>query len=371
MADVLVVTVAHPPEDARIRHREIAALTEHGDHVAYAAPFGAFGTRRIPGLRCLDLMRSAGAPHRRLPALVTAAWVMWREAAWHDIVIIHDPELLPALELLRLRRPKPVLVWDVHEDVPAQMYMVRLPRLFQRLGARVLTGVERVAEQHFKLLLAEFAYRARFRKEHPVVPNSVRVPVGSVTPAEQRPRVVYLGALTMARGAREVVAMAERLPDVTFEVLGNAKPDVEVLMEGAAERLPNLDYRGFVPNTEALTRLPGALAGLSLLHEHANYAHSQPTKIMEYMAAGVPTITTPNAASRMMVEESDAGFVVGFGDVDGAVAAIERLDADRAERERLGANAHAVALAKHNWNVDGPRFAETLQRWVDEAHARG
>lgn len=371
MARVLVVTVAHPPEDARIRHREIAALSEHGHRVTYAAPFRAFRTAPPTTLRCLDVPRSAGQPLRRLPALLAAARLMWRESARHDAVLVHDPELLPALALLRLRRRRPVLVWDVHEDVPAQMYMLKLPRAVQRLGARVLTGLERAAERHVRLLLAETAYQDRFSLPHPVVPNSVRVPDTPVVPAESAPRVVYLGALTMARGAGELIAVAERLPHVTIEVLGNAKGDVETRMQAAAARLDNLHYRGFVPNSEALSRLPGALAGLSLLHEHANYAHSQPTKIMEYMAHGVPTITTPNAASRSMVEGADAGVVVGFGEVDGVVAAIRRLDADREEQARLGTNARVAASARYNWGQDGARFAATVQGWVDEASGRG
>ena len=38
----LVVTVVHHPEDARIRHRQIAALLEAGWHVTYAAPFSGY-----------------------------------------------------------------------------------------------------------------------------------------------------------------------------------------------------------------------------------------------------------------------------------------------------------------------------------------
>lgn len=39
---VLVMTVAHPPQDARIRERQIEALRSRGHEVTYAAPFTAF-----------------------------------------------------------------------------------------------------------------------------------------------------------------------------------------------------------------------------------------------------------------------------------------------------------------------------------------
>ena len=38
---ILVVTVVHHPEDARILHRQIAALRERGHRIVYAAPLSA------------------------------------------------------------------------------------------------------------------------------------------------------------------------------------------------------------------------------------------------------------------------------------------------------------------------------------------
>ena len=40
---VLVVTVVHDPEDARIRHREREALIAAGVQVTYAAPVTGYG----------------------------------------------------------------------------------------------------------------------------------------------------------------------------------------------------------------------------------------------------------------------------------------------------------------------------------------
>jgi len=366
MARILVVTVAHPPEDARIRHREIAALVEFGHEVTYAAPFRAFGASRPAGLRCVDLPRSSGGLLRRVPAMVAAARLMVGERGSQDVVLIHDPELLPSLALLRVLPHHPVTVWDVHEDVPAQVESLALPAAVKAVASRALVVVERLAERSFHLLLAETTYQQRFRRQHPVVRNSVRMPPGGPWAAEYPARVVYVGALTRARGSDEIIALAERLPEILVEVIGNAKPDVEDDLRSAAARLPNLRYRGFVPNNEALGRLPGALAGLSLLHGEPNHAHSEPTKIMEYMAHGIPSITTPNEASRELVERTGSGVVVGFGDVDAAVAAVRAWHRDRGARDAVAARAYAAASGR-DWAVDGARFARVLQEWVEAA----
>ena len=366
MARVLVVTVAHPPEDARIRHRQIEALRDFGHEVTYAAPFTAFGTAHPSDLRWLDLPRSVGGAARRLPALVAAGRALLRERRAHDVVLVHDPELLPVLGLLRLFPSRPILVWDVHEDVPAQVAMLSLPKPAKVVLAQALAMAEKAAERTFRLLLAEAAYQQRFSRIHPFVPNTVRAPAGGPWPAEERGRVVYLGSLTRARGSAELIALAERLPEIQVEIVGNAKPDVDAELRAAAHRLPNLVYRGFVPNAEALRRLPGALAGLSLLHDEPNYAHSEPTKIMEYMAHGIPSITTPNAASRDLVESTGAGVVVGFEDVDAAADWIRAWDGDRAARDVVAGRAYEAA-GRRDWAVDGRQFAQTLQAWVEAA----
>ena len=41
-----------------------------------------------------------------------------KQARDHDVILLHDPELLAAVAGLRRRRG-PVVVWDVHEDTAA------------------------------------------------------------------------------------------------------------------------------------------------------------------------------------------------------------------------------------------------------------
>lgn len=71
---VLVLTVVHHSEDARILHREIAALIEAGAHVTYAAPFSAYGVPAPAGLDTIDLPRALG--RRRGRAALAAGRVL-------------------------------------------------------------------------------------------------------------------------------------------------------------------------------------------------------------------------------------------------------------------------------------------------------
>ncbi|MDD9205931.1 glycosyltransferase family 4 protein [Georgenia sp. 10Sc9-8] len=359
---VLVLTVVHHPEDARIRHREIAALLDAGWHVTYAAPFSGYDLE-VPGpvrtgqgdLRHRDVRRATG--RRRLAALLHAHRILRTLGPRHDVMVIHDPELLLAAALL----PGEQVVWDVHEDTAAAIQAKEwVPGPLRRAVAAAVHGAEQLAERRFPLLLAEYQYQDRFRRRHVVVPNAVSVPAAPAPPGTGR--VVYLGTVTMERGAAEMVEVADALHtrtrgQVTLEVVGPAHGRAADLLADAARR-GHLRWHGFVPSSRALAMLDGALAGLSLLQDLPNYRHSMPTKILEYMAHGVPVVTTPLPLAQTAVR--GAGIVVPFADPDAAVEAILRLREDPDLAARLGAAGHGVASESYDWAQLSEGFVGTL-----------
>ena len=89
----------------------------------------------------------------------------------------------------------------------------------------------------------------------------------------------------------------------------------------------------------------GALAGLSLLQDEPNFRHSLPTKVVEYMARGVPVITTPLPAAAELARSHECGFVVPFGDARAAAEAVLELDRDASLRAKMGQRGHAAAYS--------------------------
>lgn len=354
---VLVVTVVHHPSDARILHRQIGALLAAGHQVTYAAPWAATGTIPPRDVRAVDLPRARG--RSRMAAVAAARHAIWRLSGEADLVLVHDPELLLATAGVA-RAP---VVWDVHEDTVAALgdkpWLPRPLRAPVRAGVRAL---ERAAEQRVHLLLAEERYASRFAKVHPVVPNETIVP-NEVLPSGDA-RVTYLGRLSRGRGAQELLAVAETLPSgVTMELMGPADADVEGWL-GLAHDEGRLTWLRFVPNDLAVARLDGALAGLSLLRDEPNYRHSRPTKVVEYMARGVPVITTPNPLAREIVERHRCGIVVPFRDAVAAADAVRHLHRHPGERREMGRRGYEAAAAAYNWRGTGHRFVAQLEEWV-------
>ena len=374
---VLIMTVVHNPQDARIRQRQINALLAEGWKVTYVAPFGGFGLDVPPSqrsdlgrgnLRCINIARSSG--RRRLPASRAARTVMRTLGQDHDVVLVHDPELLLAAAGLGIKN----LIWDVHED-PAAALQVKswMPKPLRRPVATAWRQAERMAERRHHLVLAEYSYQARFRRRHPVVANSVSVP-RRVVPAGGD-RVSYLGSVTISRGCKTMIEVGRQLRRQTngavrLEVIGEAADaEARVALQKAAAT-GDVCWLGFVPNGEALARVSGSLAGLCLLRDMPNYRVSLPTKIMEYCAVGVPVITTPLPLAAKLVRSESVGFEVPWDDPTAVVEAILRLRAEPQLRWKMGANGHKVALQQYDWNRLSVNFVRLMNATASQQHGQ-
>jgi glycosyltransferase involved in cell wall biosynthesis len=242
-------------------------------------------------------------------------------------------------------------------------------------------AAERLAERRLHLILAEKGYVTRFKSPHPVVPNTTYVPDEPALPKDDQDdqddqhgrdhqRVVYVGHLSPDRGAAEMAELARMLRphDVHVHLVGPADAQAKQIIE-PAQAEGALTWHGFVPNDEAMRLTDGALAGLSLLHDEANFRHSMPTKVIEYMAHGVPVVTTPLPAAAELVRAHDCGFVVPFQDAKAAADAILRLKADRPLRIEMGRRGHAAAQSSLGWPADAKAFVAQLEEWACVAAA--
>lgn len=306
----LVVTTVHWPDDTRIRERLIRTLAE-GFDVRYAT--------RDPGptdRSDLDWMRLPGGRSRRnLEALRLALTESW------DVLVVHDPELIPVALLARLKgRP---VVFDVHENIPATARTRDwVPEWLRTPLSAFLRVLLRIVEPLLTVTLAESGYRSLFRRDHPVFPNHPDTrrypdPTGGV------PVVVYLGDVTVQRGARVAVeASAEAGVPIVF--IGRAGDDLRAELASSTGEGHTVEFKGELSNPVALNEARRAGVGISPLLDSPNYRDSAPTKVLEYLAVGLPVVASDLPGTRELVEGLEAVELVTPGDTNALARAIER-----------------------------------------------
>lgn len=362
---VLVATCAHRGDDARIVHRQARSLLEAGHQVTLVAPLPPSVAADPPGLVRVDVPRACG--RRRLGAWRATRAAVNCRLSDHDLLLIHDPELVPVL----VRKPLTIpVVWDVHEDFVASVAdRAWIPKRVRSLVAAVVGRIERTARRRMHIMLAEDSYLHRFPGA-PIVPNSTWVSDDPV-PADSGalPRIVHVGRLSVGRGVNELLACGRALGGrADLVLIGDADREVAERLREAHDD-GSVRWLGHLPNPDALAEVDGAFAGLALLRDEPNYRYSRPTKIIEYLAHGVPVVTTALPLAADLVHTSGGGVVVDHGDVESCVDAIERWLAAPADRDDAASRGHSYVERHHNWHLDGARFVSLIERWAAGARA--
>lgn len=349
MSLIQVVTTVHHPDDTRILERLVRTL-EPEFEVRYVCPDP--GPSDHAGL---DVRSMGGGRLQRW----FSCWRLVLSRA--DVTVVHDPELLPHLMMSSwLRRSRGV--FDLHENLPAQILDKHwLPAVLRRPIAGASRWLLRLAERTVSVTLAEEGYRELFRVAHPVFPNHLAT--GPWPGVRQRGDgwAIYVGDVTPVRGIDDAVVAAGRA-GMNLCVIGRCEPRYADLLRSRAEAAGiELDMTGRLPFGEAMTRAASASVGISPLHDIPNYRDSLPTKILEYLAVGLPVVATDLPGTRAILADQDHAWLVPPGDV---AAMSEALVAASDPQVRSRAAEHSDQIRqRYRWPAeDVVRFYREIMR---------
>lgn len=175
-----------------------------------------------------------------------------------------------------------------------------------------------------------------------VIPNFVAEPRGDPVARDQRNGVFYLGRLAKEKGIEHVLEAARALPEIQFTVAGDGPLKQEV--EEAESRLPNLEFKGFIPSGQAEDIMKASVACLmpSLWQEPG------PLSCLEAMANGTPVICYQNGGLAEYVSDSAAGIVCDGPTAEHLVSAVATLSSDDALWNRLSSGALTGTRERHS-----------------------
>jgi glycosyltransferase involved in cell wall biosynthesis len=157
-------------------------------------------------------------------------------------------------------------------------------------------------------------------------------------------RIVYAGAMSRvqkpevllkayAHLAAEDPLWIERLQ---AELYGPESPYFSVKIRKWLA--PGCEFGGFKPQTEVAQLVATADIGFFSLAD-STYAYATPTKLFDYIEAGVPIVASlPQGAAREIVERSEIGLVADAGDAIGLAKCLRRMVEDEELRRTCRAN---------------------------------
>lgn len=360
------LTSIHPPFDIRIFHKECKTLAQAGFEVYLIAPHVQANT--YEGIHVLPIPQYSARWRRML----FAPWQVFRVALrlHAKMYHLHVPELLPIGLLLRCMGKK--VIYDVHENVPGNISEKHyLPGYARFILSRLAQLIENVAKHAFTgIVAAEPPLAQRFQGPNTILVNNYplqsEMTAIACTPYQQRPmEILYLGAMHVTRGLLDymdalAILLANHIP-VRLQLAGKIPSDLLAQLQ-QHPAWPAVDNHGTQDRPGVLALLNRARIGLCVLHPMKNYLYSQPTKLYEYWAFGMPVITSNFPAFESLLSHIQGGLTVPAKNHAQLAQALMQLLNHSADAEAMGKQAQRTVLQDYMFENEGKKLVEFYQR---------
>jgi glycosyltransferase involved in cell wall biosynthesis len=340
--------------------------------------------------------RWAGAAFDRalsFPAFFSPRWRSFfgsvLRAVRPDVIIVRDLPLCPLAISVGRRHGVPVIL-DMAENYAAMMQetwdagrqkwfdgVVRNPKFVVKVEQHCLRHIDHVltvVEESSDRIIAEGLPAIRADVVSNTPPCARARDAAARDYSDHQPlHLVYLGLMEIPRGVEEVLDAVAMLSDkgngrsIRLTLIGGGRD--EQIFRDRAVRLglkEIAEFHGYVQNKKALELVATADVGLVPHHANDSWNSTIPNKLFDYMAAGLPVISSDAIPCARVVRETQAGEVFRSRDAADLARAIERFF-DASARRACGEAGRKAILERHNWEAS----TAILLRVVSETAAKG
>lgn len=359
---VCMFSTVHNPDDVRVFHREARTLAAAGHRVVLLVHAdGAKAVRQ--GVEIIGVKK----PGRRWRRILNG-WHFYRMARRlnAEVYHFHDFELLPWGWLLKKSGAARV-IYDCHENHPETILeRAWLPAWLKPALARLVAFIEpRLARPLDAVLcvvpdqqqrLQRAGCRTLLVRNYPRLELFVRP-----APSRQEAEIIYLGGLSVARGARLLVdimqALRQRHPRIRLLCLGPFnEPEVERKVRAYARQRQVDGCMAFLPRVaheQVAGFLHRARVGLIPWQPVPQMLKMcYPNKVFEYMACGLPVVASDLPGLRQLIEPAQCGILVRAEEAPAHAAAIATLLDDPDAAREMGERGRVFAQAHYAWRQE-------------------
>lgn len=277
------------------------------------------------------------------------------------------PGLLAPMAFSRLRRV-PWVLWlqDILPDgaasagiVDDQSQVMRQSRRLELAAYRSAAKIVVISEAFVENLVAKGVPREKIELLYNPATRTRTMPAAPATP----PRILSMGNIGHSQGLAALVAAFERSEEMRrlgakLVITGSGVAAADLRAEIRSDRVEALG----VVDDERLERELARASVALVSQRHGGAEFNFPSKLMNFMAYGLPVLAVVDPASEVsrVVGLADAGWVIDSADPDAFPPAVaEILAAPAALRER-GASAQAFADSHFSRAGFAARFESVL-----------
>lgn len=360
------LTSTHRPFDTRVFQKECRSLAKAGYRVTLIVPHTEDLVVDGVQIRALPLPKSGKERLKKTTRLVYEAALKENPQA---IFHFHDAELLPFMIMLKRKGRK--VIYDAHEDTPQQVkYQHWIPRWMRPPVSLFMHGLEAIGSKMFdRLIAAEPIVAKRFgpRKtttihNYPLLSEFVEADEASY---ETRPmHAAYLGGISEVRGIREMIQATHALQTSFKSRLLLGGSFYPAALEDEVKSMPawqSVDYHGWISREAISQHLNKVRVGLVILYPTQKYLDSYPTKLFEYMAAGLPVIASDFPQFRSLVEDIGCVIFVDPKDSQALADAMQWVFEHPKEAALMGQRGKEAIQDRFNWQTEGKRLLKVYE----------
>lgn len=355
--EVCVLTTVHSPFDTRIHHKEIQSLLKAGYKITLIAPADKGFTEG--NFKLVPLKKHSSVLKRFF--LSNFQPLRFALKLKSDVYHFHDPELIFVGLTLKMLGKK--VIYDVHEDY--ELAILSKPYLkppIRKSISFIFNLLEKNLSRSFDAIITAtdeikpkfFPYNRRtvLVRNYPWIKDFKDVKLKANGGAKLF-KLIYIGSLTPMRGIKEIVQALEMLPDdVTLVLAGkfySKEFEKEVLSLPAFKKV---NYLGQIPLEKVTPLLYSADVGLVPFYPEPNHLQALPTKLFEYMAAGLPLIVSNIPNCEKLVKKGSFGLVVNPKSPEEIAEAVKTLKDQPELRKEMGERGRKVFLSKYNFEQE-------------------
>ena len=214
------------------------------------------------------------------------------------------------VKIIKKKQPDAKIITHFHCDIPVQIRT--------KTGKKYLGKLLALSNENLVLCEASRVYlKNEFCANGVKIPNFLDEQIvldDFKTIRNNVEKILFVGRVSEAKGAREIYELARHFPNITFELVGAVSENVSKW-----DTPTNIILSGSIDHNEIFNKMDEADAFLFPSH-----SEGFSIALAEAMARGLPAVATDVGANYDMIENK-GGVVVSVGDIDAMRSAINQL----------------------------------------------